>query len=580
MQDMQNGYDAYEMKDTTILEEPIGLESGIFGMETTSDSSKIASKEASPANSTPLKDDTPSNVNLALKYRPILFSELIGQESVSLTLSASLDSNKISNAYLFSGLRGSGKTSSARIMARSLECEKGISSHPCGVCDNCVLALKGNHPDIIEIDGASNRKIDDIRDLIEQTKYRPSVGRFKIFIIDEVHMLTKEAFNALLKTLEEPPSYVKFILATTDPLKMPATILSRTQHYRFKKISNAKLLAHLKTILEKEKVSYEEEALNLILKSQSGSVRDVLTMLEQAIIYSKQNLSVEAVSTMIGALNPSVFDELFLILSSGDMQKAREFVLSVRDYEAQMVIDELAFFIKTKVTNLELPLELATRYLRIINDARYDLQNDSDSDFCLLLCVLRMCEASKVLDIKTAIARAEASVLKEASSKDSLESKPSEGIPSKLEVRKDATLSASSKDFVVSTSVKERAQSENLEQEASQKVDKALEEVEQKPTFLELPKDTRYVLFLERLSFKDAELGEIFENFIEYKSFEDGILELDNFAPDELASIIRTRYSGIKLLLDEVFGSNLKLKVNKVLAKVTPKSASIDKDLP
>ncbi|PAF49665.1 DNA polymerase III, subunit gamma and tau [Helicobacter sp. 13S00401-1] len=570
MQDTSNSYDSNEIENLDLIEEPIGLESGIFGMGTLEQEAKI------PLESKSLKDttnkDSLSNLstNLALKYRPVLFSELIGQESVSLTLSASLDSNKVSNAYLFSGLRGSGKTSSARIMARSLECEKGISSNPCGICDNCLLALKGNHPDIIEMDGASNRKIDDIRDLIEQTKYRPALGRFKIFIIDEVHMLTKEAFNALLKTLEEPPSYVKFILATTDPLKMPATILSRTQHYRFKKISNIKLLAHLKNILEKEKVSYSEEALNLILKSQSGSVRDVLTMLEQAIIYSKQNLTVEAVSTMIGALNPSVFDSLFLILSSGDMQKAREFVLSVREYEAQMVIDELAFFIKTKVTNLELPLELATRYLRIINDARYDLQNDSDSDFCLLLCVLRMCEASKVLDIKTAIAKVEASISKETTSL-------------KVDDTKLDNITQASQEIKASM-----PKEVPLKEEVTQK-EVLKEEIKEPLKKQKIPKDERYELFLERLNFRDAELGEIFENFIEYKSFEEGILELDNFAPDELASIIRARYAGVKLLLDEVFEGLLKLKVNKVLPKeeVSKKDTAhdvapthTDKDLP
>ena len=169
---------------------------------------------------------------LALKYRPQLFSDLVGQEAISQTLGMALDKNRIVHAYLFSGLRGSGKTSSARIFARALECEKGPISTPCGECDICKATLEGRNIDIIEMDAASNRSIDNIRDLIEQTKYAPAMARFKIFIIDEVHMLTKEAFNALLKTLEEPPQYVKFILATTDPLKLPATILSRTQHFR------------------------------------------------------------------------------------------------------------------------------------------------------------------------------------------------------------------------------------------------------------------------------------------------------------------------------------------------------------
>ena len=156
---------------------------------------------------------------LARKYRPSNFDELIGQETIAQTLSLSLDSNRLSHAYLFSGLRGSGKTSTARIFAKALICEEGMTHHPCGVCSNCTMAIESRHMDIIEMDGASNRGIDDIRDLVEQTKYKPASARFKIFIIDEVHMLTAPAFNALLKTLEEPPKYVKFILATTDPLK-------------------------------------------------------------------------------------------------------------------------------------------------------------------------------------------------------------------------------------------------------------------------------------------------------------------------------------------------------------------------
>ena len=174
---------------------------------------------------------------LALKYRPKNFDELIGQDTISLSLSHALDSNRLGHAYLFSGLRGSGKTSSARIFAKSLICTKGPTSKPCEICQNCKMANENNSLDIIEMDAASHRTIDDIRELNEATKYAPVASRYKIFIIDEVHMLTKEASNAFLKTLEEPPSYVKFILATTDPLKLPVTILSRTQHYRFKPVS-------------------------------------------------------------------------------------------------------------------------------------------------------------------------------------------------------------------------------------------------------------------------------------------------------------------------------------------------------
>ena len=248
---------------------------------------------------------------LARKYRPSNFDELIGQDTITQTLSLALDSNRLSHAYLFSGLRGSGKTSTARIFAKALICEEGMSHEPCGKCPNCIMAIENRHMDIIEMDGASSRKIDDIRDLVEQTKYRPATARFKIFIIDEVHMLTKEAFNALLKTLEEPPEYVKFILATTDPLKLPATILSRTQHFRFKSIATNKVVDHLAHILHLEGIEYESDALEILARSGSGSLRDTLTLLDQAIIYSKNHVDVRTVTDMLGLVDPKFITELF-----------------------------------------------------------------------------------------------------------------------------------------------------------------------------------------------------------------------------------------------------------------------------
>jgi DNA polymerase-3 subunit gamma/tau len=224
---------------------------------------------------------------LALKYRPKNFSEVIGQEATIQTLMSALDKKQLANAYLFSGLRGSGKTSTARIFAKALQCSKGESSHPCEECENCKMANENRHIDIIELDAASNRKIEDIKEIIEHTKYKPTIGRYKIFIIDEAHMLTREAENALLKTLEEPPEYVKFILATTDPLKLPPTILSRTQHYRFTKIDFKLIKSHLEYILANENVPYEEKAIELLAKSGNGSLRDTITLLEQAIAYSK-----------------------------------------------------------------------------------------------------------------------------------------------------------------------------------------------------------------------------------------------------------------------------------------------------
>ena len=247
---------------------------------------------------------------LALKYRPRNFDELIGQNVIAQSLSHALDNDRISHAYLFSGLRGSGKTSSARIFAKALLCERGVSSHPCEICENCRMANEGRHMDIVEMDAASHRKIDDIRELIEQTKYAPASARYKIFIIDEVHMLTKEAFNALLKTLEEPPAYIKFILATTDPLKLPATILSRTQHFRFMPISRSDVVKHLEFILSKEGVKFEPSALEILARGGGGSLRDTLTLLDQAIIYSRGEVSAKSVADMLGLLDPEKIEEI------------------------------------------------------------------------------------------------------------------------------------------------------------------------------------------------------------------------------------------------------------------------------
>lgn len=365
--------------------------------------------ESKTQNETAKHNDSTEAVALALKYRPKTFSELIGQESVARTLCLALDSKKIANAYLFSGLRGSGKTSSARILARSLQCEKGITSSPCGNCPNCVAALKGAHLDIIELDGASNRKIDDIRDLIEQTRYKPTMGRFKVFIIDEVHMLTKEAFNSLLKTLEEPPGYVKFILATTDPLKVPSTILSRTQHFRFKKIPTSTLKNHLAHILQRENVIADNESLDMIIRNGHGSVRDTLTLLDQAIVFCQSELTTQKLADMLGALDPKAFDVLFQALLSKNMQTCIQFARSLDGYEIEMILDELSLYIKNKMLEEipQIPPVLGMRYANIINDSKAMLQLDCDSEFCLLLTILKMLEAQKIREIAHAIKQLE-----------------------------------------------------------------------------------------------------------------------------------------------------------------------------
>ena len=338
---------------------------------------------------------------LALKYRPKSFEQLIGQDAIATSLAHALDSGRLSHAYLFSGLRGSGKTSTARIFAKALLCDKGPTGKPCEVCNNCVMANEGRHIDIIEMDAASHRKIDDIRELIEQTKYHPASARFKIFIIDEVHMLTKEASNALLKTLEEPPSYVKFILATTDPLKLPVTVLSRTQHFRFKPIAKSAVVAHLEQILKTENIAYEEGALEILARSGSGSLRDTLTLLDQAIIFSREGITQRAIADMLGLLDPAKIGEILDVVLRQDRAGAIEIIKEVENYNAETIIDEMIANLKDKFLRRDAKFSLLMyeRFFRILAGAKSMLAISPDNTYAISMMIFMMMEAVNLREI-------------------------------------------------------------------------------------------------------------------------------------------------------------------------------------
>ena len=439
---------------------------------------------------------------LALKYRPKTFEEIIGQDAIVQTLTNSLSQNKLAHAYLFSGLRGSGKTTTARILAKAMQCIKGPTPTPCEVCENCKMANENSHIDIIEMDAASNRKIEDIREIIEHTKYKPSVGRYKIFIIDEVHMLTNEAFNALLKTLEEPPLYVKFILATTDPLKLPSTILSRVQHFRFNKIPESTIESYLQNILAKENATYEPEALRLIVKNAKGSVRDSLTVLDQAIAYSNSNVTLDKTVEMLGVLNPEIISQIFKLILNDNKKELKNLIFQIKDYDIEFIIDEIILFLKESVFNGSIPLITLQRFFNIINDSKELIKLNSDNEFVLSLMFFRMIEATKPYKIDDLIKN-----LEEQINPSSYEAKIIKSTPS----------------------------GEELFEKLTNKL-------------------------LER----DLELGECFKNSIKFISFEDKILTWESCPSNECKDLFLKYFSPvIRPIINEIFGLGIKIDVKR-----------------
>ena len=463
---------------------------------------------------------------LARKYRPSNFDELIGQDTIAQTLSLSLDANRLSHAYLFSGLRGSGKTSTARIFAKALICEEGMSHQPCGVCQNCIMALENRHMDILEMDGASNRGIDDIRDLVEQTKYRPAIARFKIFIIDEVHMLTAPAFNALLKTLEEPPEYVKFILATTDPLKLPATILSRTQHFRFKSIATNKIIDHLAHILNLENVEYETDALEILARSGSGSLRDTLTLLDQAIIYSKNHVDMATVTDMLGLVDPKFIDDIFNSIFAKDYAQVIEFTKILEDYEAEMVVDELIAYLKDKLYNPDALFStlILDRFFRILSDAKYLFNINADGSFVLSLIFFKMMEALRIKEVDQMIESLQNEITRPA-------------IKMKMTHESETPI-------------------EQVKPQLEKKKEEQNEEVVSSPEIV----NTKFNDLVSKIKDRSYELGEIFENSITFISYENDILSWESCANPDGKKALKHGYSAIKQLVREIYGFETKIK--------------------
>ena len=491
---------------------------------------------------------------LALKYRPKSFYELIGQEAIKENLIHALDSGRLGHAYLFSGLRGSGKTSSARIFAKDLLCERGVGSHACESCASCNSANEGRHMDIIEMDAASHRKIEDIRDLIEQTRYAPVSGRFKIFIIDEAHMLTKEASNAFLKTLEEPPAYIKFILATTDPLKLPATILSRTQHFRFKAISHELIVKHLEDILIKEQISFESDALKIIARSGSGSLRDTLTLLDQAIIFCGGAISTHGVTDMLGLLDPRRIDEILSTAQKGSREELCALIKSLEDSDAEMIINELIASLKERFLEPrhEFSLLIFERFFKILSEAKNMLGSGADPAFVLYIALFSMRNAFDIGAANFCAPAAQSRIPSQSapllSSLKPQQSPTQSRIPSNTQPISAARIPSQqqvqpAKPALVSPSPEPAQFSLTAQPQSSQNAQK-------------------YEHFVKLLYDRSYDLGKIFDNFIEFGGFDGENITLISSAIADDAAALRTHSGVLRELAQIAFGAK-KFKVEK-----------------
>ncbi len=350
---------------------------------------------------------------LARKWRPANFQQMVGQEHVLQALVNALDSNRLHHAYLFTGTRGVGKTTIARIFAKSLNCDQGISSRPCGSCSSCLEIDEGRSVDLIEIDAASRTGVDDMRELLDNVQYAPTRGRFKIYLIDEVHMLSKHSFNALLKTLEEPPPHVKFLLATTDPQKVPVTVLSRCLQFNLKRMSRSQILTQLQYLTEQEAVDADASALGQLAGAADGSMRDALSLLDQAIGYGGGAVKQAAVESMLGSISRDylrrLFDALLEQQAATLLREARAIIEHNPDYQrvcAEMLtlLQQIALHQRepSLVDEHDFPLELLQQYsaawspeeiqlfYQIMLQGRHDLQISPDEAAGFEMLMLRL----------------------------------------------------------------------------------------------------------------------------------------------------------------------------------------------
>lgn len=363
-----------------------------------------------------------SYIVLARKYRPQSFKDVFAQEHVTEILQSAISSDRIAHAYLFTGPRGVGKTSMARILAKSLNCVHGPTVSPCNQCSNCLEITAGTSNDVIEIDGASNTGVDDIRELQRELLYAPSASMYKIYIIDEVHMLSKNAFNALLKTLEEPPENVIFIFATTEPHKVLATIISRCQRYDFKRIPVQAIVSQLQLICREEKIEIDSESLYLIARKADGGMRDALSLMDQSISYCMNQISIDKVRQIFGMIPNQVYYELLLLVDAKDALGAvqqvhnifeqgtdlQEFLANMLEFIRVLILHKLSIPLRD-VNPDELPIfdELAKMFgqnklmyiLSLLIGCKNDLRNSSNPYLIMEALMIKLCKIDEMEDV-------------------------------------------------------------------------------------------------------------------------------------------------------------------------------------
>ncbi len=369
---------------------------------------------------------------LARKYRPMFFKDVVGQEHVSQTLQNAIEQKRIANAYLFSGPRGVGKTTVARILSKALNCDNGPTTTPCNECSSCIEVNESRSLDVLEIDGASNRGIDEVRNLRESLRYSPNPGKYRIYIIDEVHMLTNEAFNALLKTLEEPPTRVLFIFATTEPHKVPATILSRCQRFDFKRITSKRIMVQLKELCDAEGIKIDDESLRLIANKGDGSMRDSESILDQIIAFAGNEIRAEDTIKLLGIIGQDLFFKVTDLIKAGDVQGGVDLVQQIfsegYDFNEFLIglSDHLRNFLVTRSTGRADELDVAEdhmqrylaeandfeiedllRLIRIASDAENIIRKSSSARLHLEVALIKMIKMNKSVQLSELLSRLE-----------------------------------------------------------------------------------------------------------------------------------------------------------------------------